>query len=464
MPTLDYPDSPDKSARRLQIEAQRVVEQEQRREISRAQGRIAWEDWEKTGSQNLTVGDRQEIARRLGILVARFSEERGRGSKTLLLQGTDLDIKDYEGLTTKEGNQASKELYAGPTRYRTLIHALATQTNEELHILADQVLLNTSFHPVSKDDLDEAKLILDALQVTVDRIDQEYKLWEQCKAVAAIRDPLERRYIEAVKSDNGDVAISELYSQQEKSPIKWWPLEELRLHRLDSLVCPDNAFWISSNPHDAEATANVVCDESVFFFPHAYLGPAIEWYGGRPDEYAEDYRWREINSETEPFVRFESDEYRVYIRDSETGNELANGDDLFMWGDCADGMGETARWLVIYPDHEAKRLVPALFTRGVMMNTELIPLTARLIAEFGDSTRWQCRDNTPNLLQRLRDLTGFGSGKFKIMDDWRETAARFHLNPIFRAHPGEAKSVLYRHHLEKWIKEGRTSLNSPANS
>jgi hypothetical protein len=127
-------------------------------------------------------------------------------------------------------------------------------------------------------------------------------------------------------------------------------------------------------------------------------------------------------------------------------------------------MPTTARWLVIYPDHEAQRLVPALFTRGEACFTELVPLTPRLIAEFGDSTRWQCRDNTPNLLQRLRNLTGFSSGKLKIMDDWRETAASFDLNPIFRAHPGEADKINYRRNLEKWIEEGRASLNSPAHS
>jgi hypothetical protein len=46
------------------------------------------------------------------------------------------------------------------------------------------------------------------------------------------------------------------------------------------------------------------------------------------------------------------------------------------------------------------------------------------------------------------------------MDAWRETAARFHLNPIFRSHPGEAEKILYRRHLERWIAENSRSTDS----
>jgi hypothetical protein len=459
------PADPEKLERLNQAKARQTEQREQRAGRSREQGQIAWGNFSNPALKVLKVGDRQSIARCLGKLLEEYKVQ---GSQGELLKGVkflsrQMIPKDLDRLRIRPG-KPFRELDRRPAPYRALIESLAKHTDKELHILADEILLDTSFHPISKVDLDEATLILDALQVAVDRIDQEYKLWEQCKAIAAIREPLEKRYIEAVQSCDDEVAMSEISSQQGDPAIKkWWPLEELLLAPLERPIVPDNPFWISSNPHDPQSKANVVCDESIFFFPHAYLGPAIEWYDGRPDGHVEALR-REINSETEPFVRFESEEYRIYIRDPKTGNELANGDDWFMWGDCADGMGETARWLVIYPDHEAQRLVPALFTRGDAWFTELVPLTPRLIAEFGDCTRWQCSDNTPTLLQSLRKLTGFGSGDFKVMKAWRDTAAHFHLNPIFRAHPGKAEKIIYRRNLEKWIKEGQASLNSPPDS
>lgn len=166
-----------------------------------------------------------------------------------------------------------------------------------------------------------------------------------------------------------------------------------------------------------------------------------------------------IQAEAEFRVIFNEDtgNYQVCQEGAEPGEKRISGID-WDWGDDY-WTSLTARWLVIYPDPEARRLVPAIYTRGEMWFTELVPLSARLVAEFGDSDRWQyVGDDAPTLLQRLKDLTGFGTGDFRVMDAWRETAARFHLNPIFRSHPGEDKKILYRRHLKRWIAENRRRL------
>ena len=170
----------------------------------------------------------------------------------------------------------------------------------------------------------------------------------------------------------------------------------------------------------------------------------------------------DIGTDPEPFVQFDDvlQEYRVYLRDPKT-EEVRHAGDEFDWG-MSQAMSLAARWLIIYPDPdpEAKRLIPALFSRGEFASTGLLPLSARLIAEFGDSKHWGYvgRDGAPTLLQRLKDLTGFVTGDFKIMDKWRETAKRFHLNPIFHStDPSESENIIYRRHLEKWIAENQQS-------
>jgi hypothetical protein len=79
-----------------------------------------------------------------------------------------------------------------------------------------------------------------------------------------------------------------------------------------------------------------------------------------------------------------------------------------------------------------------------------------MIADFGDDNRWEyLGKDAPTLLQRLKDLTGYLTGDFKVYNAWRETAARFHWNPILRRHPGVIEEIRYRKHLERWVAQGR---------
>ena len=470
-----FPDTPEAKVRRERKEAQLV----EKNKSDAENGARAWEavrEWRKDRPERLEKNDREAIARNLHRELKDYKNNEDHGNLTDLFEQAGLPLKEKARLTLQPGKCAT-DLRTEWKTYKALIEALHIKTGEELNLLANRVLLGTQFHPISLADLQEAQLILEALQVAVDSVDREFKLWDQCQAVASIRNPLEEPYLKALR-DGDETALSEFFyanpSHIVGNPIKlWWPIDDLQLWDYEAGTgrAPFNPFWARPyHTHDANA-AGVWSGEEIFFFPHIYLGPAIEWSGlteyrdGYPQQTmsssAKEEIFANIQSASEPRVMFneEAGDYQVYQDGAEPGKKRMNGTD-WDWGE--DWMSNAARWLVIYLDPDAKRLVPAIYTRGDMWFTELVPLSARLIAEFGDGDRWQYvgRDGAPTLLQRLKDLTGFGTGGFEVMDAWRETAARFHLNPIFRSHPGEAEKILYRRHLERWIAENSRSTDS----
>lgn len=477
------PDSMEKMERRRR----KAAWQDAQRESNSAEdGRRAWDavkKWRQESKVTLNQNDREAIAQNLWKELEKYKE----GTLTDLFRHAELPSNIKDKVTLQPG-KTSKKLKAEVAPYLKLIEALADKTHkdrdveEARNLLADRVLLRTSFHPVSFAKLQEAKLILDALNVAVDRIDLEFKLWEQCKAIAEVRKPREAAYVDAVRRGDEETAWVELQFNENNSPHvidnpveKWWPLEEFLLSSfresppgsatplINIPIEPANAFWLKPYQYHDSWAAGVWSGESIFFFPHVYLGPAIGWYGNKPELPEKDDLWVDMSAVPEPIVRFEGalQEYRVYLRDPKTSEESHGGFE-FDWGMNWE-MSLAARWLIIYPDPDAKRLVPAILSRGEFMSTELLPLSARLIAEFGDPNHWQYvgRDDAPTLLQRLKDLTGYVTGDFEIMDAWRETAARFHLNPIFRSsRPSEIEKILYRRHLENWIAENRRSSDS----
>jgi hypothetical protein len=423
--------------------------------------------------ERLGVEVRATIARNLWHDIQEYQRS-DNGTVTQLLEGTQIERNHLDRLILAPDKVGNNELHAYPPRYIALMESLTRRTNEDIYLLADRVLLGTHFHPESLADIQDAQLILESLQVAADQIDLEFKLWEQCQAVADIRKPLEEPYFLALKTGNKD-ALADFYKNHPSHVYGaainlWWPIDDAFLwdYENDTDYAPINQFW--AKPYDTN-NSNAACvwsHEEIFFFPHIYLGPAIEWKGwvefrdGFPQptmsQSSKEDLLTKINAESEPLVEFNEStkNYQIYKVGSAPSEIRINGTD-WDWG--SDYMDEVARWLVIYPDPEAKRLIPCIFTHGEMFFTQLIPLSARLIVELGDSNRWQyLGHDAPTLLQRLRDLTGYGNGDFKIMEAWRETAARFHMNPIFKNHPGEAEKILYRRHLEKWIKEGRARL------
>lgn len=212
---------------------------------------------------------------------------------------------------------------------------------------------------------------------------------------------------------------------------------------------PVHSFWLG--PEDFHSI-NGLCGVDFFFFPHIYLGPAENWVGER-DPGVHAWIQEHLPNSEAPQVCWEVDTHRYVLRQSEY--QLPDGTTSTEY-DPDELMFEAARWLVIYPDPQLQKLVPAIFTLGTMCGGELSPLTPRMIADFGDDNRWEyLGKDAHTLLQRLKDVTGYLIGDFKVYDAWRETAARFHWNPILRRHPEVIEEIRYRKHLERWISQGQ---------
>jgi hypothetical protein len=184
-----------------------------------------------------------------------------------------------------------------------------------------------------------------------------------------------------------------------------------------------------------------------FYFPHIYLGPALSWEK-TPRSYFGDASFDDIPGMPMPTARWDERRGAYVLREFGpfAGEALAKEYD---WDDLS---ANVAHWLVLYPDTGLKRLVPALYALGDSPGAQLTQMTATAISDLGNPEHWQYFGNdAPTLLQRLRDLTGFRSGTFDVYEEWRETAARFHLNPVLRRHPEVIDSIRYRKHLERWI-------------
>ena len=471
MPTIKPFPTTVEHQRRLQALAERRSAQ---RISDIEHGKKAWSEFQGARREELDFEERKTIARNLWLEIEKYRGGKD-GTLTQLLEKTGIELKHIGRVILAPDKSGNNELHPSPPKYIALMEALIRRTNEDIYLLADRVLLGTHFHPESLADLQDAQLILEALQVAVDQIDQEFKLWEQCQAIAEIRAPLEKHYIEAVRRGDFDTAYNDLLPDIGDDSIprqaiedvqRWWPLEPnlLMFNILPGQnieqrpIAPTNSFWLGKKPSVYSFATSVWSGESILFFPHIYLGQAIEWPNTRPENYKDDALWIDIDREPYPVVRFESGMYQVYLVDPVTGTE-GHGGSEFDWGMRYE-MCVATRWLMMYPDPEANRLVPTLFTLGGFMDSEMTPLTARLIADFGNKNHWDYLSSSGSisLLQRLRELTGYGIGDFKTFEAWHETASRFHLNPIFKSHPGEAENILYRRHLEKWIKDGRASM------
>lgn len=353
-------------------------------------------------------------------------------------------------------------MIAYPDKYCLLIKCLAKRLGEDVNSIAEEALYGTCFLPVTQHPeaheqnvASEAHLIYSALQVAADRINSEFMLIQQCRIVDYIRQQREKPYWNHLRSTN---ELSSEPSWHEGEDELWWPFADGWLVTActwrhedgqDYYHYPINSFWLG--PEDFHSIQGL-CGVDFFFFPHIYLGPAENWAGER-DPGAHDWIQEHLPGSEAPQVCWDESKQRYVLRQSE--HQLPDGTTSTEY-EYDDLMLEAARWLVIYPDPLLQKLVPAIFTLGTTCGGKLSPLTTRMIAEFGDDNHWEyLGKDAPTLLQRLKDLTGYRTGDFKVYDAWLETAERLHWNPILRQHPEIIEEIRYRKHLERWISQER---------
>lgn len=452
-------------------------------------GRQAFEDFSKNRTP-LSREDREAIARKLYDVIEEYYAAHREERKYELLVRAELPVGDppttkiLPRLRLKEGEPLREDIYDDSWRYRNLIKAMQPSSGQDIGTLAGRVLRDTSFYP--QPGMKEARLILAALQAAIDRVDEEFHIYEQCLEVARLRERSEACYWERARAgefltydewhqldkevqmpdpDWGEVAIPiELDRWHRYNNGLWWPLEDWRLQDLDgNLIIPESAFWATTSPDEAPWGSCVLSDADFFFFPHVYLGPAVCQELIPNPEYSLERAAKDFGHQHPPVAEWDEATHTYSLRQP----PYRDHDDMITteWdtGGANDVAGCAAQWLVIYPDPKQKKLVPMIYAVGDVFGASLLPLTATRIAEFGNRDLWRYLGNdAPSLLQRLKNFTGYRSGDFLVYDAWRETAARFHWNPVFRRHATILDDIRYRLHLEGWIGNNRASRNRPA--
>ena len=425
--------------------------------------------------EKLTPADREAIARSLWPEVDNYYINHPGEAKYLLLTKADPkranSTKELERLVLKPGKPYRPDLYATASKYADLMRALAD--GESIDELAHRVLFGTSFYPRQADApipaINEAQLIFDALIMAANRVDAEFHLFDQCLEVARLREEVESDYwhhfVEKGLTLNSEEWLT-LVSDLKLLPDAWpgtdmqlseetghlWPLDDWRLVEWEKLkTVPANAFWAKNDATNDPFSAVVRSAPDFFFFPHVYLGPTLNEvllphdYFKDPQKvmgagWTKEEAYHELPDLPMPQVQWHETTHQYSLRDQ--GPNYV--DDL-----CP----KAAHWLVLYPDPHLKRLVPMIYAMGEFPGAELTPITAPMIASFGDPKHWQYFGKDANtLLARLKDLTGYRTGKFDVYEAWRETAARFHWNPVLRNHHNTVDEMQYRQHLRQWLK------------
>lgn len=460
---------------RRQAARQRQTAQDAERDAEL--GRQAFQDFSQFRGK-LALSDREIIARNLYWAVEGYYESHPDEERYLLLK--DAGVTDQNStkvlarlvLRPGEPISANNPLYASPEKYRWLIEAIARCSEESVHALAGRVLIGTGFYPrrpeVPQPRINEAHLILAALQKAADRVDAEFDLYEQCLEVARLRDELESTYWAHVR-ETGQVLDYQAW--QLKNPALrlpspcgpehvlaidednalWWPLDPDYLNEWNApqdsfrLIVPQNPYWAKGDSPSDQYAAGVVSGKDFFYFPHVYLGPALCWANRN---FFDEASYAEIPLALTPVAYWDEDTCRYSLRERDTQLGAAITRE-YEWDELSS---LTAHWLVMYPDPLLKRLVPMLYALGESRGAQLTQLTASAIADLGNPERSQYfGDDAPTLLQRLKNATGYLTGDFEVYDAWRETAARFHWNPVLRKHPEAMDEIRYRKHLQRWI-------------
>lgn len=485
-----------KDPRSLERWRKRREEEQQHLAYKVEQNRRAFKDF-AAHSGKLDRYDREAIAAELYWEVEKYKDAHPNEKLYELVRRSGLDAnaksnKVLDRLVLAPGADEGKKerLYADKSKYFELIRYLVTggrnpkafDDPQKQEQAGRRFLYRTNIYKKSSENAsqgtDESHLVYDALLGMVNQVDQEFHLHEQFKEVARLREQRESVYWDLMaKTKEGETLSLEAWHELDRDlklphpdwvwPASderfnevnglWWPLDGWRLTDENFWIDekprkPDSAFWVERN--SLSPTAARVCDRADFFFvPHVYLGLCID---ASTLKYYVESAFEGLRELPIPCASWDDLNKRYKL--SQPEYVLADGGVSTDY-QFDEATSVTAHWLVIYPDPKTNKLVPMIYALGELTGAELIPLTPDLIADFGEPGHWKYfSDDAPTLLQRLKDLTGYRAGDFRVYDTWRETAARFHWNPVLRKHPDSIEDIRYRKRLLSWRRSERFGL------
>lgn len=426
---------------------------EQANQARESDGKDALSNLRKLKGEKLNLGDEEIIALRLypeieGLKRLLRSRGSGIGDFCIKFGITDKSqsSKELHRLVLPPGKSAhSVRLRRSAGKYYELIKAISATTSESISTLADRVLRGTSLHPAEMDNLTETELVQAALQGIVDRIDQEFGLFEKFMKVAELNSKhvlrggkdIWPRWNWALDDENPS---DEDVAEHADPKFAFWkkpfiPNVDQTKKALENLKeffgsdfntePPEAPYWPMGNGCGA------IIGSEFFYVPHAPLG--VLEFCNLPNPKESPALYLKKKKESIDRWRSASPSGRSWLEEEQSITdewEETTYSPIGQFGD--DGrIGHDFAWLVIYPTPDNTRLCPMIYISYDMGDPFMVSLDLRNLEIFRDAL-WIGEIEHMSVLDRLKDLLGYRGTTNLIEHGFRRTAPWFAHNPMFK--------------------------------
>jgi len=433
------------------LRARRSSEIDDRRQTAQlAEGGHAW-DRLRAHRKRIPRRDAEVLARRIDQLIGTLEVKPGvLATEAGLTSGT----RELHRLRLPEKvDPAVRRVHTEPDKYVRLIRVLSRHSGEDIYRLVDRLAIGTSLHPRSGNATDIETLVA-MMQEIVLEVDREAGLFDAFRQTTALRErsvaarrgllwpyldrdedaemyrPLtpndlgwSKRQLESAGFRPGDMDrpirlldLSHLDEETRTAILESSAVVDQMIARYHNEYDDSREYW---EPHCVEGEAcHCALDwaDAVKYLPHAFVGEMLEWQDWNidPDEPSRSHEIARIRQTY-------SDQAAVpHVTEDPTTGELA----------MATLTPDRARsWLVVYPNRDASGLVPVLFVDDQDMGVELVPMTVpNLVRRARVEVHLEGR-HLP-LLERVKELLGYGVDSVPLLEAWRQTAAYLQRNPL----------------------------------
>lgn len=427
----------------------------------------AWAALTKLGSSNLLQGDEVVIAKHIYAELPRLKKE-------LKKQGRTLGKFCFDAGLTAQGGEYSKELHrlmlapdADPakvrprrtaSKYKNLIAEMANTFKENRSNLAERMLRDTTLHSGGSEQRNEAELIKEFLQLTVDTLDAEfgwsdtYQETAQLKA-AHTKEGGDCRWPQYEASYRTGMYgwTNDGMTDQEKSEIERSAAITERKISLDV----NRAYWEKDVTQWNETFVNqtfeswtygptpsgCLQDDSFFYVPHAYLG-----YGEGICNPIDTTRGAE-------HLKNELEKQKAYFLGGATPKDDWDDAEQCPKGQTSSLPNAEAHyhaWLIAYPAPDNSGLMPMLYMAVEECGPTIVPLDAVTLSALRSLYWFGADGRIATFLERIKELIGANAeGTDFISQQLRNTAPWLQKNPFFKI---KHKNIVDREFLENKIK------------
>lgn len=369
-------------------------------------------------NERLEKQERRVIARRLDDEVKKSGIKPGRLAAEA---GLSYGTRELDKMLWREGNKADKELLAYASRYRDVIKALAKLTGENFSLLLDRVVVGTRMHPRrASHELDDIERTRVALELEANEVDRELDLFADYRHTLLLkregfaRGELVNWPYYDLHEDNIPVRSSDPEAGDQ---------EEYLLEEWNAQVEGKYGFWGYDFSDDYLEGIDI---EALCCLPHAYLGILVDWtnWSTRGDlhEIRKLREWMQLGYTHTPTAVYREEEV------PRVENLKIEDPEILKSYPTASVNDFPHAWLILFPDRDMTRIVPALLTLSGILGSTLEPISSRMLVEL-ESTEVIGRH--PSAHDAIVDLLNPESGK-SLRQQWAETGRWFRENPLLR--------------------------------